>query len=51
MMRTEGVFTRKEFNKVRAMLHPDKAQGEAEQKRYAEAFDTICLDHSGQPKV
>jgi hypothetical protein len=38
-LRTEGIFTRKEFNKVRAMLHPDRVQDEAEQKRYAEAFD------------
>jgi hypothetical protein len=38
-LRTEGVFTRAEFNKVRALLHPDKAQGEAAQKRHAEAFD------------
>jgi hypothetical protein len=38
-LRTEGVFTRKEFNKIRALLHPDKAQGEAEQKRYADAFE------------
>jgi hypothetical protein len=38
-LRTEGIFTRAEFNKVRSLLHPDKAQGEAERKRYAEAFD------------
>jgi hypothetical protein len=38
-LRTEGIFTRTEFNKVRSLLHPDKAQGEAERKRYAEAFD------------
>jgi hypothetical protein len=37
-LRTEGVFTRVEFNKVRSLLHPDKAQSEAEQKCYAEAF-------------
>jgi hypothetical protein len=51
-VRTEGVFTRKEFNKVRSLLHPDKtklicgllypddkAKSAAEEKRYAEAFD------------
>jgi hypothetical protein len=37
-LRTEGVFTRAEFNKVRSVLHPDKAQGAADEKRYAEAF-------------
>jgi chromosome segregation ATPase len=37
-LRTEGIFTKAEFNRVRSMLHPDKAQGPAEQKRYAEAF-------------
>jgi hypothetical protein len=38
-LRTEGVFTRKEFNKVRSLLHPDRVQDGAERKRYAEAFD------------
>jgi len=38
-LRTEGVFTRKEFNKLRSFFHPDKVQGEAEKKRYADAFD------------
>ena len=38
-LRSEGVFTRKEFNKLRSFFHPDKAQGEAEQKRHAEAFE------------
>ena len=38
-LRTEGIFTRAEFNKIRSVLHPDRAQGEAEKKRYAEAFD------------
>jgi hypothetical protein len=38
-LRTEGLFTRAEFNKVRSVLHPDKAQGEADKKRHAEAFD------------
>jgi len=37
-LRAEGIFTHKEFNKVRGILHPDNAQGETEQKRYAEAF-------------
>jgi hypothetical protein len=51
-LRTKGVFIRKEFNKVRSVLHADranlicgllypddKAKREAEEKRYAEAFD------------
>jgi len=38
-LRTEGIFTRAEFNKVRAVLHPDRAQSETERKRHAEAFD------------
>jgi hypothetical protein len=51
-LRTKGVFTRAEFNKVRKLLHPDKAQTicrllhpdnkaeyEVEEKRYAEAFE------------
>jgi hypothetical protein len=37
-LRTEGVFTRKEFKFLRRFFHPDRAQSEAEQKRYAEAF-------------
>jgi hypothetical protein len=38
-LRTEGIFSRREFNKVRAMLHPDRARDAEEQKRLAEAFD------------
>jgi hypothetical protein len=37
-LRTEGVFTRAEFNKVRAILHPDLARDAEEQKRRTEAF-------------
>jgi hypothetical protein len=47
VLRTEGVFTRPEFNKVRSLLHPDKAQGEAEQKRYAEAFEIFSRCEKG----
>jgi hypothetical protein len=39
-LRTEGIFTRAEFNKVRAVLHPDRARNDAEeQKRLTEAFN------------
>jgi chromosome segregation ATPase len=40
-LRTEGIFTRKEFNKLRSWCHPDRAQGEAEKKRHAEAYELI----------
>jgi hypothetical protein len=40
-LRTEGIFTHKEFNKLRSWSHPDRAQGEAEKKRHQEAYDLI----------
>jgi hypothetical protein len=40
-LRTEGIFTRKEFNKLRSWAHPDRAQGEVEKKRHQEAYELI----------
>jgi hypothetical protein len=38
-LRTEGIFTRAEFNKVRGLLHPDRGRNAEEQKRLTEAFN------------
>jgi hypothetical protein len=42
-LRTEGIFTRAEFNKVRAVLHPDRAQGEAEKKNATRRHSTFSV--------
>jgi hypothetical protein len=42
-LRTEGALTRKEFNKLRNVFHPDKGHllSEAERKRHAECYEIV----------